>query len=303
MTHVDMLHRWARLGALLLPLACAGMPGAARAADAAPAAAPQASAPAPGVSRPELLGKTEVLWLGQSATRITTPGGKVILVDPFITKNPKTPPEYKNLDALGHIDLILVTHAHYDHLGDGPDLAKKLKVPLIGPAGLDQSLVTLGVLPPELAPRMNKSGTIQPLGPGIRITMVHAEHSSELVWHNPVTDKDETHTGGEPAGFIIEMENGFKIYHMGDTGLFGDMKFIGDYYRPDLVLIPIGGHFVMSPQDAAFAVRYWLRPRYALPIHYGTFPALAGTPEEFIKALGPTRTKVLDVKPGGAVIF
>jgi len=247
-------------------------------------------------------GKTELLWLGQSAVRITTPGGKVILVDPFITKNPKTPEQYKNLDALGHIDLILVTHGHADHLGDAPELAKRLNIPVIAVAGLNQSLATLGVLPAELAPRMNKSGTITPFE-GIKITMVHAEHTSELVWHNPATNKDETHVGGEPVGFIIEMENGFKIYHMGDTGLFGDMKMIGEYYKPDLVLIPIGGHFVMSPQDAAYAVRYWLKPHYALPIHYGTFPVLKGTPEEFIKALGTSRTKVLDLKPGGTVNF
>jgi L-ascorbate metabolism protein UlaG (beta-lactamase superfamily) len=247
-------------------------------------------------------GKTEVLWLGQSAVRISTPGGKVILVDPFLTKNPKTPEQYKNLDALGHVDLILVTHGHADHLGDAPEIAKRQNIPVIAVAGLNQSLATLGILPPELAPRMNKSGTITPFD-GIKITMVHAEHTSEVVWHNPATNKDETHTGGEPVGFIIEVENGFKIYHMGDTGLFSDMKFIADYYKPDLVLIPIGGHFVMSPQDAAYAVRYWLKPHYVLPIHYGTFPVLKGTPEEFIKAIGPSRTKVLDLKPGGSVSF
>jgi len=116
-------------------------------------------------------GKVEVLWLGQSATRITTPGGKVIVIDPFLTQNPKTPEAFKNLDALGKVDLLLVTHAHADHLGDAPEIAKKNKAPLYSPAGLNQSLVTLGILPPELAPRMNKSGTIQPLGPGIKITI------------------------------------------------------------------------------------------------------------------------------------
>jgi L-ascorbate metabolism protein UlaG (beta-lactamase superfamily) len=114
--------------------------------------------------------KVEVLWLGQSATRITTPGGKVIVIDPFITQNPKTPAEWKNLDGLGKIDLLLVTHAHGDHLGDAPALALKHKVPLYGPAGMNSSLVALGVLPVELAPRMNKSGTIMPIGPGIKIT-------------------------------------------------------------------------------------------------------------------------------------
>jgi|SRR5882757_5596133 len=248
-------------------------------------------------------GKVEVLWLGQSATRITTPGGKVIVIDPFLTQNPKTPEAFKNLDALGKVDLLLVTHAHGDHLGDAPEIAKKNKAPLYSPAGLNQSLVTLGILPPELAPRMNKSGTIQPLGPGIKITMVRAEHSSELVWKNPATGKDETHVGGEPAGFIIELENGFKIYHMGDTGLFGDMKLIGDYYHPDLIMIPIGGHFVMDPKDAAFATREWLKPKFAIPIHYGTFPPLKGTPAEYIQALGNAPVKVLAISPGDKLEF
>lgn len=247
--------------------------------------------------------KTEVLWLGQSATRITTPGGKVIMIDPFLTKNPKTPDKWKNLDELGKIDLILVTHAHGDHLGDAPDLAKKHNVPMIGPAGLNDTLVALGILPPELAPRMNKGGTVTPLGPDIKITMVRAEHSSELVWRNPATDKNETHVGGEPAGFIIELENGFKIYHMGDTGLFGDMKLIAEHYRPDLLLIPIGGHFVMNPADAAFATKNYLKPKFAVPIHYGTFPQLKGTPAEYTKALGKTTTKVMAINPGDNLQF
>ena len=247
--------------------------------------------------------RVELLWLGQSAIRLTTPGGKVILIDPFITQNPKTPEKYKDLDKLGKVDLILVTHAHGDHLGDGPALAKKWHIPLVGPAGMNQSLIALGALPAEQAIMMNKTGTISPLGPMIQISMVHAEHSSELDWVNPTTGKHETHVGGEPVGYIIELENGFKIYDMGDTGLFSDMKFIADYYRPDLVLIPIGGNYTMGPTDAAYAIRYWMRPKYVLPFHYGTFPALSGTPEEFIKALGPTRTKVLELKPGGTVSF
>ena len=245
----------------------------------------------------------ELLWLGQSAFRLTTPGGNVIVIDPFLTKNPKTPPEWKNLDALGKVDLVLVTHAHGDHLGDGPALAAKHKAPLYGPAGLDQSLQTLGILPPELAPRMNKGGTIAPLGPGIRIHMVRAEHSSELVWNNPVTGKDETHVGGEPVGFVIELENGLRIYHMGDTGLFGDMRLIGERFHPDVVLVPIGGHFVLNPEDAAFAVREWLKPKQVIPMHYGTFPMLRGTPEEFKKALGDAKVKVIVLEPGGRVAF
>ncbi len=247
-------------------------------------------------------GKTEVLWLGQAAMRITSPGGKVIMIDPWLTTNPKTPAQFKNLDALGKIDLILVTHAHGDHLGDAPALAKKWNVPLYSAAGMGNTLVTLGIVPAKLAPRMGKSGTINPF-PGIKITMVHAEHSSELVWKNPATGKEETHFGGEPVGFIIELENGFKIYHMGDTGLFGDMKLIGEYYKPDLIMIPIGGHFTMGPKDAAYATNKWLKPKYAIPMHYATNPFLKGTPKEYIEALGNTDTKVLPINPGEQVEF
>jgi L-ascorbate metabolism protein UlaG (beta-lactamase superfamily) len=248
-------------------------------------------------------GKIEVLWMGQSATRITSVAGKVIVIDPFLTKNPKTPAQYKNLDALGKVDLILVTHAHGDHLGDAPELAKKNNAPVWAPAGLANSLVALGLLPGELAPRMNKGGVITPLGPDIKVTMTRAEHSSEMVWKNPATGKDEVHVGGEPVGFIIQLENGFKIYHMGDTGIFGDMRLIGDYYKPDLLLVPIGGHFVMSPPDAAMATREWLKPKFAIPIHYGTFPPLKGTPQEYMQALGSTSVKVFPINPGDKLTF
>jgi L-ascorbate metabolism protein UlaG (beta-lactamase superfamily) len=247
-------------------------------------------------------GKIKLQWFGQSATKITTVAGKVIVIDPWLTKNPKTPQEYKNLDAIGKMDIILVTHAHGDHLGDGPELAKKYDAPLWGPAGLDQSLQTLGVLPPALAPRMGKGGTIEPF-PGVKITQVHAEHSSELLWHNPATDKDQTEVGGEPIGYIIELENGFRIYHMGDTSLFGDMKLIAEHYKPGLIMIPIGGHFVMNPQDAAFATKTYFKPKHAIPMHYGTSPFLVGTPQEYIKAMGKTSTKIHDMKPGETIEF
>lgn len=248
-------------------------------------------------------GKVTVQWLGHAAFRITSVSGKVILIDPFITGNPKLPQANRDLDKLGKVDLILVTHAHGDHVGDGPVLAKRDNAPLYAPAGLNDTLVALGFLPKELAPRFNKGGVITPLGDGIRIIMTRAEHSSEFRWTNPATGRTEIHVGGEPAGFIIELENGFRIYHMGDTGLFGDMKFIGEYYHPELILIPVGGHFVMSPGDAAYATRQYLKPRYAIPMHYGTNPNLKGTPEAYIKALGKSRTLVLNLKFGEEVQF
>ena len=247
--------------------------------------------------------KVQVQWLGQAAMKITSPGGKVIMVDPWLTTNPKTPAEFKNLDALGKVDIILVTHAHGDHLGDAPALAKKLNVPVYAPAGLNQSLITLGVLPPELSIRSSKGGTITPAGPDIKISQVHAEHSSEMLWKNPLTGKDETQPGGEPVGFIIELENGFKIYHMGDTAVFGDMKWIADYYKPDLIMIPIGGWFVMDPKGAAYATKELLKPKFAIPMHYGTIPQLKGTPDEYKAALGDTATKVMVMNPGDTVEF
>ena len=199
--------------------------------------------------------KPSVLWLGQSAFKITTVAGKVIVVDPYLTANPKTPEQYKKLEALGKVDLILVTHGHLDHFLDAPALSKLNNAPVWAPAGLSQSMQTLGVLPVALANRMNKGGSITPFA-GVRITMTHAEHSSELVWRNPETGKDETHVGGEPCGFVIELENGFKIWHLGDTGVFGDMRLLGEMVKPDLLLIPIGGgQFVMNPADAAMATR------------------------------------------------
>lgn len=247
-------------------------------------------------------GNIEVWWLGQSTMRITTVAGKVIVIDPWITNNPKTPPQFKNLDALGKVDLILVTHAHFDHMADAPALAKKNNAPIYAAAGMGNTIVTLGMVPAELAPRMGKGGTITPF-PGVKITMVHAEHSSELVWTNPATGKAETHFGGEPVGFIVELENGFKIYHMGDTGLFGDMKLIGDYYKPDLVMIPIGGHFTMDPRDAAKATTEFLRPKFAIPMHYATNPFLKGTPQEYMAALGNSSTRVFPINPGDKLKF
>lgn len=255
-----------------------------------------------GAASAQAQGKPELQWFAQSAFKLTTAGGKVIMIDPWLTGNPKTPAEYKNLDALGKVDLILVTHAHGDHLGDAVPLAKKNNAPVWGPAGMDQMLSTLGVLPLELAPRMNKSGTIEPF-PGVKITQVHAEHSSEMILKDPATGKDVSYAAGEPVGLIIQLENGFKIYHMGDTGLFSDMKFIGEYYKPDLLLIPIGGHFVMDPKDAAYATSQWVKPKMVLPMHYGTNPFLKGTPAEFKAALGKTSIQVLDMQPGDKKTF
>jgi L-ascorbate metabolism protein UlaG (beta-lactamase superfamily) len=246
-------------------------------------------------------GKVELLWYGQAAFKLTTPGGKTILIDPWIKGNPKTPAELKDLDKIGKADVIFVTHGHGDHLGDSIELAKKYNAPLWGPAGLDQQLVTLGVLPANLAPRFGKGGTVEPV-PGVKVTAVHAEHSSEMILKDE-QGKDVSYPAGEPVGFIFQLENGFKIYHMGDTALFGDMKWIGEKFKPDLLLIPIGGHFVMDPVDAAYATKELIKPKQVMPMHYGTIPQLKGTPAEFKAALGQTSIKVLDTNPGDKLTF
>jgi len=289
-----------RLSALLLACSAATLGACASNVGNAPVPVQPTAATAPAAA-----GKTDVLWLGQAAMRITTPGGKVIVIDPWLTSNPKTPAGFKQLAALGKVDLILVTHAHGDHLGDAPELAKLNNAPIYTGGGMGNQLVQLGLVPANLSQRFGKSGSVMPFGPtGPKITAVHAEHSSELIYKNPTTGKDEAHYGGEPVGYIIEMENGFKVWHMGDTGLFGDMKLIGDRYKPDLVLIPIGGHFTMGPQDAAIAIRDFVKPKYAIPMHYGTSPMLKGTPDELKAALGTwTGTAVVVMEPGMRVGF
>jgi L-ascorbate metabolism protein UlaG (beta-lactamase superfamily) len=261
----------------------------------------------PGVSNAQtsaassVQGKTEILWLSQAGFRIKTPSGKIILIDPWITGGPKTPPQYKNdLAAIGPIDLLLVTHAHVDHIGDAPALAKMNNTKLYGPADMVTPLITLGALPGDLGHRFNKTGSVSPL-PGIKVTAVQAEHSSLLVWKNPATEKMESHPAGEAMGYIIQLENGFKIWHMGDTGLFSDMKFISEHYKPDLVMIPIGGNFTMAPDDAAYALRTWVKPKMVIPMHYNSNPMTKGTLAEFQEAMKGSNIKIIPMTEGETV--
>lgn len=241
--------------------------------------------------------QAQLQWFGQSAVKITTDGGRTILIDPFISTNPATPDDHKDLDNLGEVDLILVTHAHADHWGDTPAIAERTGAPVALNADFGNTLRTLGVLPQEQLIRFNKSGPIQPVGGGITITMTHAEHSSAFVY-NESGEAPRVHPGGAPAGYIIELENGYTVWHMGDTGVFGDMERIARYHEPDLILMPIGGRYTMGPEHAAYATQRFIRSGTVVPIHYGTFAPLTGTPEAFQEALGETQAEVMVMQPG-----
>jgi len=246
-------------------------------------------------------GTWSLQWFGQAAFKIVSPGGRVIVIDPFITKNPKTPAELKDLAKLGKVDLILVTHGHADHLGDTGELAKLTGAKVGVNADMGQTLDALGIVPMDQLIRFNKSGSIQTLA-GITVTMVHAEHSSSIV-HTDAAGNKSVHPGGEPVGYIIELENGFRIYHAGDTGVFSDMQLIGSYYKPTLALLPIGGHFTMDPAHAAYAARELLKIDQVIPMHYGTFPVLAGTPELLQHSLKGSPVKVTVMQPGEVLSF
>jgi len=250
----------------------------------------------------------ELLWLGHSTFRMTSTTGKVIVIDPFLKANPRAPAKYKDLSAVGKVDLILVTHGHGDHVRDLGELAKLTGATVVANFELGNNLVSLGILDGSKTIVMNKGGTVTPLGPGIKVHMVPAEHSSsaDVIYLNvkPDTAAGLKHfSGGVAVGYVIEFENGFKIYHSGDTDVFSDMALINRFFRPDLALICIGGHFTMDPERAAYAMRELIKPKQVIPMHYGTFPVINRTPAELKSALGNAPIKVLDVKPGDMLHF
>lgn len=260
------------------------------------------------IAGPAMAEPVEVLWLGHATTRITSTTGKIIVIDPFLKKNPTTPTQYKDLDALGKVDLILVTHGHGDHTRDLVELAQLTGATVVANFELALQLVGLGKLDANKTIAMNKGGAVAPLGRGIKIHMVPADHSSGIPLHyfgldNADMVEPRYIDAGAPVGYVVELENGFKIYHSGDTNVFGDMALIHEFHAPDLALVCIGGHFTMDPQGAAYAVRELIKPKRVMPIHYGTFPLINRTPGEFKAALGDVPMEVLDVKPGQALKF
>lgn len=212
---------------------------------------------------------TTITYLGHSTILIETPGGKRLLIDPWTAGNPACPPEWKPIENLGALDLILLTHIHNDHAGDAEEIAKanpEAAVVCIYEAG--QWLGKKGI---QNVKSMNCGGS-QTVA-GVEITMTVAHHSSSF------TEADGTVVnGGDPAGYVLKLENGFTLYAAGDTALFGDMALLKALYHPELALLPIGDHYTMGPREAAYAIRL-LGVTHVVPIHYGTFPALTGTPK------------------------
>ncbi len=252
--------------------------------------------------------EVEVLWLGHATTRITLATGKVIVIDPFLTKNPNTPEKFKDLKALGKVDLILITHGHGDHVKDLPELARLTGAKVVGAYGFVHNLGPLDLVDGKQVIGMNKGGTVTPLGPDIKVHMVKAEHGSDIDLAAFGIKKSEPGSlrfvsGGVPVGYVVELENGFKIYHSGDTAVFGDMALIREFYKPDLAMVSIGGWFTMDSEGAAYAVRELIEPKQVIPIHYATYPVLVQSTDRFKKAMAGSVVEVLDVKPGESLTF
>lgn len=236
---------------------------------------------------------TTFTWYGHACVEVRTPGDRVILIDPWFS-NPLSP---RTAASVERCDLLLVTHGHDDHLGDAVALASRLRP--VWPCIHEMSLWLARTLPGgnDATIGMNKGGTIETAG--LKVTMTHADHSAGA-WN---AGGETTLYLGEPAGFVVELENGFRLYHAGDTNVFGDMRLIGELYHPDIALLPIGGHFTMSPREAALAVEL-LGVKHVMPIHYGTFPILAGTPSQLrteLAARGLSDVEIHAPEPGGTV--
>jgi len=227
---------------------------------------------------------TELTWLGHSTFRLDSPSGKRIYVDPFLNGNPRCPESELEPERC---DLIVLTHGHDDHLGDTVAIAQKFDCPVIAQVEL-RGWLSLNGLSMDPSQAINKGGTIEVAG--VRLTLTHANHSSSVF-----ADGQFQYTG-ESCGYVVELEDGFKIYFSGDTNVFGDMSLIGRIYAPDIAVIPIGDHYTMGPREAAVAIEL-LGVVRCVPCHYGTFPLLTGTPDE-LRKLVSQGIEILSPEPG-----
>jgi L-ascorbate metabolism protein UlaG (beta-lactamase superfamily) len=236
-------------------------------------------------------GSTRCTWYGHACIELVTPAGSTVLIDPWFG-NPRSP---KTAASVDRCDVLLVTHGHDDHVGDALELARRLRP--AWPAIHEMSLWA----DKQVGDRasiigMNKGGTVE--AAGLRVTMVRAEHSAGGLMVGPATAYL-----GEPVGFVIELEDGRRVYHAGDTDVFGDMALIAELHHPDIGFLPIGGHYTMDPREAAKAVEL-LGLKTVLPIHFGTFDLLAGTAAQLRDALsdrGLANVRVIDAEPGETV--
>lgn len=235
--------------------------------------------------------ETTFTWYGHSCMEVRTPGGQTILIDPWFA-NPMSPRQPADVAVC---DVMLVTHAHFDHFTDAVAIASRTRP--TWPAVHEMSLwLNRNYAHKDDVIGMNKGGTVD--ARGIKVTLTHADHSSGDMYGTA----EVPIYMGEPVGAVFEVENGFRFFYSGDTALFSDLRLIGELHRPDLVILPIGGHYTMGPREAAMAVE-WLGAPHVIPVHYGTFPVLAGTPDELRRELA---ARGLDVEvhapdPGGSV--
>lgn len=251
--------------------------------------------------------ETKLKWFGHAAFSITTPSGKVLLIDPWLN-NPTNPEakEGKNpVVAVPKVDYILLTHGHRDHVGDAVEIAKKTGAVLITNPELAANLVKLADFPSKQAETdsiMGIGGEIQIADGEVTIAMTPAIHSSSVFNPKAGPNEPERAYGGNPAGFVIVIRNGPTIYHSGDTAYFKDMQTIGEVYSIDIALLNIGGHFGMEPAMAAKAAQS-VRAKLAIPQHFGTFPGIAQTADGFATELSKLKINFYEMKPGETISF